>query len=251
MKQLFLLIFLTSTVSVSGQLDITRVSDSVYVYTTYQNYNGTPFPSNSMYVLTNEGIVMIDTPWDKSQLQPLLDSMQTKHGMLPIACISTHFHDDRTNGVEYLDSIGVKTFATEHTRELCKENGIEAPACAIETDTTYNFGSVKFQIIYIGAGHAPDNIIIYLPQNNLLYGGCFIKSVESESLGYIGDANISAWYYYARLLRKRFPSPEYVITGHQDWRDTSSLKHTIKLLRRPARKERRSRPRGWRCPYKF
>ena len=81
-------------------LTITPLCDSVFIYTTYSHYQGTPFPSNSMYVVTEAGVVMIDTPWDSTQFQPLLDSIRNRHKQEVVLCIATHSHADRTAGYQ-------------------------------------------------------------------------------------------------------------------------------------------------------
>lgn len=52
-------------------LAITHLTGDLYVYTTYGQSGGAPYPANSMYLLTSKGAVMFDTPWDSTQYQPL------------------------------------------------------------------------------------------------------------------------------------------------------------------------------------
>src|SRR5678816_2361495 len=100
---LYLLFFLSN---ISGQheddrLKITRLTGEFYVFTTFNSFQGNLIPANGMYLVTNEGVVMFDTPWDTTQFQPLLDSIKSRHGKNVILCIATHFHEDRTGGLQY------------------------------------------------------------------------------------------------------------------------------------------------------
>ncbi len=54
-----------------------------------------------MYLVTDSGAVLIDTPWDASQTKPLLDSIVKRHNKKVVVCITTHFHDDRTSGLGF------------------------------------------------------------------------------------------------------------------------------------------------------
>ncbi|HRF22808.1 MAG TPA: hypothetical protein PLR98_01550, partial [Chitinophagaceae bacterium] len=93
-----------------------------YIYTTYSIYEGSPVPANGMYLVTNEGVVVFDTPWDTTQFQPLLDSIKLKHHADVKICIATHWHSDRTEGLEYYKQKGIKTYTTSLTDEWSKKN---------------------------------------------------------------------------------------------------------------------------------
>lgn len=58
--------------------------------------------ANSMYAVTDNGVVLFDTPWDTIQFQPLLDSIMLKHGKEVLLCIATYSHTDRTGGFDFL-----------------------------------------------------------------------------------------------------------------------------------------------------
>ncbi len=75
-----------------------------------------------MYLITNNGVVMFDTPWDTTQFQPLLDSIKLKHDKTVIMCFATHRHSDKTAGLKYYKQQGIKTNSTVLTDELSKKN---------------------------------------------------------------------------------------------------------------------------------
>lgn len=56
------------------------------------------------------------------------------------------------------------------------------------SDMLLTYGPSSLEVFYPGPGHTPDNSVVYLPAHKLLYGGCFIKSKESVSLGNIEEA---------------------------------------------------------------
>src|SRR5690625_654643 len=47
-----------------AQLEIAHLEGDFYIYTTYNTYQGVKYPANGIYLLTDEGALMIDTPWD-------------------------------------------------------------------------------------------------------------------------------------------------------------------------------------------
>jgi len=228
---ILLLMSLAGLSSGAQALKISKITADVYVFTTYQTYGGSLFPSNSMYVVTDEGVVLIDTPWDTTQFRPLIDSLNARHNKKIIACISTHFHDDRVGGVDFLNAIGVKTFASSQTVALCKKKAVNVPVNSFVKDTTFTFGRHKIQTFYPGHGHTEDNIVVWVEKENVLFGGCFVKSTEAEDLGNIADANLSQWAVSISKVIEKFPQRAVVIPGHQSWEDLRSLEFTLQLLK--------------------
>ncbi len=213
-------------------LEITHLTGDFYMYTTYQNLNGSPFPSNSMYLVTSKGVVLFDTPWDSLQFKPLLDSIQTKHNLTAVMCISTHFHADRTAGINYYKSLGIPTFSSKQTFELCALHDENQPAYYFSNDTVFTIGDHSFSTFYPGAGHSPDNIVIWFEDEKILYGGCLVKSTEVNNLGNLSDADIASWKTAIEKLIKKYPDAEFIIPGHFGWNSKKSLQHTFRLLRK-------------------
>jgi glyoxylase-like metal-dependent hydrolase (beta-lactamase superfamily II) len=219
-------------------LIISHLTGDFYVYTTYRLLNGSPYPSNSMYLVTDKGVVMIDTPWDTTQFQPLLDSIEKRHQKKVIMCIATHFHADRTAGLAFLRQKGIKTYSSKLTFDLCKEHNEKQAEYYFINDTTFTFGNYSFQTFYPCEGHTKDNIVVWFDKDKILYGGCLVKSTESNGLGNIEDANIPSWSATIVNVIDKFPEYKFVIPGHLGWSDNNGLQHTLELLRQYNRKNK-------------
>jgi metallo-beta-lactamase class B len=228
-QAIFLLAFsLTSF----GQLKISKVTSTLFVYTTYHEFSGTMFPSNGMYAVTKAGVVLIDSPWDVSQSQPLLDSIKKRHNLPVALCISTHYHDDSSGALDFLNEKGIPTWSSKLTYELSKEFGTPKAAFIFSKDTTFNIGGVKIETYYPGEGHTKDNIIVWFPKDRLIFGGCLVKSTENQSLGNIADANLEAWPQTMRNAIAKYPKRKYVVPGHFGWESNMGLEWTLELLLR-------------------
>ncbi|WP_113636156.1 BlaB/IND/MUS family subclass B1 metallo-beta-lactamase [Nubsella zeaxanthinifaciens] len=237
MQKILLAILLFSLSKSFGQttqpkLKIAHLTDNFYIYTTYGNYENTKVPANGMYLVTSEGVILFDTPWDTTQFQPLLDSIQFKHHKTVNICIATHWHDDRTAGLEYYRQKGIKTYTTKLTDELSKKNNNKRAENIINKDTTFHVGNYSFETYYPGPGHTIDNIVIGFNKEKILYGGCLIKGVDAKNLGFLGDADTKAYYNTLKNVEKKYPAPKYIIVSHSDWDNVNSLKHSINLAKK-------------------
>lgn len=213
-------------------LEVTHLKGDFYVYTTYGTLdNGDRYPSNSLYVVTDKGVVLVDVPWDTTQAGPLLQLIEQQHHKKVIACISTHFHDDRTAGVDFLGARGIRTYATAQTRELCRKEHNEVPEFSLPADTIFDLGNHRMRVYYPGAGHSPDNIVVGFPEDGVLFGGCLVKSTEAGDLGNLSDARPEAWEATLKNVQEQFPGSRYMIPGHGAWKSRKALEHTGKLVR--------------------
>ena len=238
---LFTITFIFSLTTIFGQaeksrLKISHLTGDFYIYTTYNTYEGSQLPANGMYLLTNNGVLLFDTPWDTTQFQPLLDSIKLKHNKSVTLCIASHWHGDRTEGLEYYKQKGIKTYTTLLTDELSKKNHKKRAEFLMAKDTVFNTDQYSFETYYPGEGHTADNIIIWFRKEKILYGGCLIKGADAENLGYLGDANVAAYESTLKKVQKKCPDPKFIIISHSDWNNINSLKNSIKLARKLKKK---------------
>ena len=215
-----------------AKLKISHLTGDLYVYTTYKMYQSQLFPSNSVYYVTDAGVVLIDTPWDSTQFQPLLDSILMRHRKKVVMCIATHYHADRTAGLEYYAQKGIKTYSSWNTWQLCRRHNEKQPQNYFANgDSLFKVGNKFFTAMYFGEGHTEDNIVVWFPDEKTLYGGCLIKSTEAKDLGNTADANLREWPKTIKGLIKAFQEKaKYIIPGHFGWSEIGSLQHTLRLL---------------------
>ena len=229
------LLFALITTSVSAQADkkllIEHLSGNFYVYTTYNTYQDSKVRANGVYLVTKKGVVLIDTPWDTTQFQPLLDSIQLRHNKKVIMAFATHWHSDKTAGLEYYKQLGIKTYTTQFTDELSKKNNAKRAEFLMAKDTSFVVDQYQFETFYPGEGHTQDNIVIWFPKEKILLGGCLIKGAKDKNLGFLGDGNINEYANTLLKVQQKYSNPKYIITTHSDWRDINSLKNSIRMAK--------------------
>jgi len=228
--------FIFSLTNSSGQaenakLNISHLTGDFYIYTTYHTYQQSQVPANGMYLVTDNGVVVFDTPWDTTQFQPLLDSIKLKHNKSVVMCFATHWHSDKTAGLEYYRQQGIKSYTTVLTDELSKKNNKKRAEFLMAKDTAFHTGQYSFVTYYPGQGHTEDNIVIWFKKEKILYGGCLIKGVEAEDLGYLDDGNVTEYASTLKKVQKKCRKPKYIIIAHSDWKNINSLKHSLKMAK--------------------
>ncbi|WP_316634651.1 subclass B1 metallo-beta-lactamase [uncultured Flavobacterium sp.] len=214
----------------NSPLQISHLTGDFYVYKTFHDYKGTLISANAMYLVTDKGVVLFDAPWDVTQFQPLLDTIKARHNKEVVMCFATHSHEDRAGGLEFYSKKGIKTYTIKLTDQILEKNKEPRAEFVIPNDTTFTVGQHTFEVYYPGKGHASDNIVVWFGKEKVLCGACFIKSVEAQDLGYLGDSDVKEWKKSIGKVKAKFKNPKYIIPGHEDWTNTESLNHTLKLV---------------------
>jgi len=215
------------------KISITPLTKNFYVCTSYgyPDDKSPAYPANSLFAVTDKGIVLINTPWGEEQTQQLVDSVKQRFNKKIIFCVGTHFHDDCVAGFDVLKKQGAKTYTSQQTYTLAKKENNELPQYTFTADTTFNIAGIMLQTYYPGAGHTQDNIVVWLPQDKILFGGCLVKSLEADNKGFTGDADLKQWPASIKAVQTRFKNARYVIPGHLGWQGgLKQLNHTLRIL---------------------
>lgn len=220
------------------KLVVTPLNGQVYVHTSYGVYQNNPIPANGLILKTNDGVVLVDTGWDTKDdtdntrqiLQWVADNLHQPVRL----CIVTHAHEDRVGGIGELRKAGVRVISTPLTAQKSVKLGYESPEGILPGDTTFTIGQVPIRCYFPGEGHTSDNIVVWLPDQQILHGGCFVKSVAAFGMGNLADANLNEWATSVRRVINKFGTAKIVVPGHEEWGDTKALEHTLQLLAKHA-----------------
>ncbi|MDQ1803720.1 IND family subclass B1 metallo-beta-lactamase [Chryseobacterium sp. PTM-20240506] len=206
------------------------IKPNLYIYKTFGVFGGKEYSTNAVYLITKKGVVLFDVPWQKTQYQSLIDTIQKRHNLPVIAVFATHSHEDRAGDLSFYNNKGIKTYATEKTNEILKKNGKATSTEIIKTGKPYRIGGEEFIVDFLGEGHTADNVVVWFPKYHILDGGCLVKSRMAADLGYTGEANVKAWPQTMAKLKSRYAGATMVIPGHDEWKGGGHVEHTIDLL---------------------
>ena len=210
---------------------VAKLADGTWVFSfTHQMDDGkTVFPANGLAVDTADGAVLVDPGWEPAQTEAILKWARAalKHPVK--SAISTHAHADRSAGIGVLAKHGIPSYGLARTAEILKAQH-QPPVKPIPhlEDRPWT-GPGKIEVRYPGPGHAPDNLVVWIPSAKILYGGCLVKSVTANGLGNLEDADVKAWPAAIKTLQHAYPDAAIVIPGHGTLKG-DSLAHTLELL---------------------
>ncbi|HAY3552861.1 BlaB family subclass B1 metallo-beta-lactamase [Elizabethkingia meningoseptica] len=222
------------------EVKIEKLKDNLYVYTTYNTFNGTKYAANAVYLVTSKGVVVIDSPWGEEKFKNFTDEIYKRHGKKVIMNIATHSHDDRAGGLEYFKSLGAKTYSTKMTDSILTKDNKPRAQYTFDNNKSFKVGKDEFQVYYPGKGHTADNVVVWFPKDKVLVGGCIIKSGDSKDLGFLGEAYVNDWTQSVHNIQKKFPNVQYVVAGHDDWKDQTAIQHTLDLISEYQQKQKAS-----------
>jgi len=203
--------------------------------------------SNGLVVREDGGVVIVDTAWGNEPTAALLDWIARELKEPVLRVVVTHSHDDRMGGARVVRERAIPLLASPRTVEIAAARSSEPlPMALAGLDEGKAVPVGTLEVFHPGPAHAPDNVVVWLPEQRVLFGGCAVKSAEATSLGFTGDANLARWPEAIRRVKQRYPEAAVVVPGHGDPGGPALLDRTTGLLgaaRRPApRKTSTPRP---------
>ncbi len=207
-----------------------QITPRVWRHTSWKRLPSGPFPSNGLLVCdasSGRG-VLVDTAWTPEDTLTLLARARAM-GCPVKALLVTHFHDDRLGGLAEVVAAGAESWARPETPGLAGFSPGWDPKQHPEDGVVQGL-----EVFYPGPAHAPDNVVVWVPGDEVLFGGCMVRAAADTSPGNLSHADLRAWPPSAQRLMDRFPEPRVVVPGHGAPGGPELLHHTLRLVQEAA-----------------
>ena len=209
-------------------LKIKQLSDNVYQHISSQRVEPWGLvEATGLVVVNGTDAHLIDSPWTTQATKELIKWIDGK-GLTIKSAVVTHFHSDASNDLPLLNDLNIKTYATSLTNQLLISKKRETASNEITTNA-FELVDGVMDVFYPGGGHSQDNIVVWMPQEKILFGGCFVRNLRAKSLGNTEDAVISEWSNSIQKVINRYSDIKLVVPGHGKVGDISLLTHTQEL----------------------
>ncbi len=123
---------------------------------------------NSLFVVSDEGVIVIDAPWSfADKLQDAIGEVTDQ----PVKYfVYSHHHNDHTFGSGMFGDDVVRIGHELTAEELRRKNDPNRPVPTVTFEDTYTLtlGDQTVELSYHGLNHAPGNTYIYLPRQKVL-----------------------------------------------------------------------------------
>lgn len=216
--------------TIGAGLRVEQLAPAVWRHISTKEPSGGPFSSNGLVVVTPRGSILVDTAFTDRQTEDLLLWIERDLGAPVRHLVVTHAHDDRLGGIAAVVRRGIPVVGHEETARRARDLGWPAAGATFPDRTQIAIGSTVVEAFFPGPGHAPDNVVVWLPEQRILFGGCLVKSAEATDLGFVGDARIEEWPASLERARARYATAVLVVPGHGRPGGIDLLDHTIDLL---------------------
>jgi metallo-beta-lactamase class B len=212
-------------------LTVNQITENCFQHITYLQTNDFGnVPCNGLIVRNRNETIIFDTPTNDTSAEALINWIkETLHCKIN-AIIPTHFHDDCLGGLKAFHENKIPSYAYFKTIELAKENKYTVPQNSFNDSIILKVGDEYISANFFGEGHTKDNVVGYFPSENVMFGGCLIKTLNA-SKGYLGDANVASWSSTVEKVREQYPNVKIVVPGHGNYGNKKLLDYTINLFK--------------------
>ena len=162
---------------------------------------------NIGFLYTDDGIVVIDTSVSVKRMEEIL-KIAGIHSDNVSMVINTHLHADHING-NSLFQCPIICHSKANTRMAKKCAKLGQSLITFDDEYEIDIGDVHLNLIHTG-GHTPESIVVWLPEDKVLFSGDLIFSGRAPFLASVTNFNalIKALKWLLTL------GPEVIIPGH-------------------------------------
>ncbi len=169
------------------------------------------FISNAGFVVTNEGVVVVDALGSPALAEELLAQIRRITPLPVTHVIVTHYHADHIYGLQAFKAAGATVIAqraageylnSETAAQRLKASRDElfpwidektriVPADRwIDGQSTLTLGGTEFRLQPVGPSHTPEDLVVYVPRLRTLFAG---DLVFRGRVPFVGQADSGHW----------------------------------------------------------
>ena len=210
-----------------------RVSEHVWFFqgaTGVASAANKGFMSNAGFVVTGDGVVVFDALGTPALGRAMVAAIGSVTRAPIRRVIVSHYHADHIYGLQALQAAGAEIWAhrkaeiylasdlatsrlAQRRAELYpwvdEKTRLVAPDVWIDGDTDFRLGGMTFRLIYSGGAHSPEDILMFVVEDRVLFAGDLLFAGR---VPFVGAADSRGWL--AAMRKMIAVNARVVIPGH-------------------------------------
>jgi glyoxylase-like metal-dependent hydrolase (beta-lactamase superfamily II) len=188
------------------------------------------FMSNAGFVVTDDGVVVFDALGTPALGRAMITAIRKVTAQPIKRVIVSHYHADHMYGLQAFKAVGApiwahrqaqlylnSSVATERLAQrridlfpwVDEETVVVPPDLWLDGDTSFRMGGITFELIYSEGAHSPEDLMMYVREDRLLFAGDLIFAGR---VPYVGNADSAGWL---KAMDKMIAlHPTAVVPGH-------------------------------------
>ncbi len=188
------------------------------------------YMSNAGFVVTSDGVVVFDTLGTPALGAAMRVAIRKVTAQPIRRIVISHYHADHFYGLQALAADGVPIYAHRAAEKYLQsgqpierlaqrrtdlfpwvdENTrIVPPTQWLDGDTSFRLGGLTFDVIFTGGAHAPEDLMLFVKEDRLLFAGDLLYAGRVPFVGIADSAN------WLRAMDKLIAlDAQVVVPGH-------------------------------------
>lgn len=188
------------------------------------------FMSNAGFVITADSVVVFDTLGTPALGEQLIGEIRRLTDKPITRVVVSHFHADHYYGLQAFKAIGAEIWAHRRGKEALESEGAQARLQQRRTDlfpfvddktrllpadrwldgnAEFSAGGLNFRITYVGPAHAPDDMVMEVVEDRVMFAG---DMLFRGRIPFVGDADTARWLVALDHLIDA--QPKALVPGH-------------------------------------
>jgi metallo-beta-lactamase class B len=188
--------------------------------------------ANGLIVATSEGSLLINTTPTVAGTRALLAWAESELPQPVRLAILTGAEPGRMGGIAALLEAKIPVHASERTADRARRSGLgwTRDHYGFESRARIRAGDYSLELFLPEGGNASDDLLVWIPEARVLFGGALVRDAHAGTLGPISPALLNRWSQAVRHTRDLSRGVRWVVPGEGDAGDAALLDHTLALL---------------------
>ncbi len=188
------------------------------------------FMSNAGFVVTGDGVVVYDALATPVLGRAMIEAIRRVTPQPIRRVVVGHYHADHVYGLQAFKGAGAEVWAhrkaqgyltsgqaeerlAQRRRDLAPwvdaRTVVVAPDLWLDGDTSFRLGGLTFRIVFSEGAHSPEDLMLFVEEDRLLFAGDLIFSGR---VPFVGNADSAGWLKAMdKMIALR---PAVVVPGH-------------------------------------